>query len=145
MERFINWWSATRPGLNCFLVCDNLSVHRDYDIVEMARDKGIHFINIMPGSSHWFQVHDQEPFGILKNTISDEKKTSSPPAAAEPRVRQTISMAQFYKAEAKAFKPSVVVEAFRKVGLMPWNPETIKKKLYGEFSSSRRAELRRIR
>ena len=66
MERFINWWTATRPGLDCFLVCDNLSVHRDYDIVEMARSKGIHFINIMPGSSHWFQVHDQEPFGILK-------------------------------------------------------------------------------
>ena len=36
-------------------------------------------------------------------------------------------MSQFYKAEAKAFKPSVVVEAFRNVGLMPWNPETIKK------------------
>ncbi len=36
-------------------------------------------------------------------------------------------MAQFYKAEAKAFSREVVVEAFRKVGLSPWNPELIKK------------------
>ena len=59
MERFINWWTATRPGLDCFLVCDNLSFRKDYDVVELARNKGIHFIHIMPGSSHWFQVHDQ--------------------------------------------------------------------------------------
>ena len=36
-------------------------------------------------------------------------------------------MAQFYKAETKAFKPTVVVNAFERVGLYPWNPETIKK------------------
>jgi len=108
------------------MVCDNLSVHRDYDIVEMARSKGIHFINIMPGSSHWFQVHDQEPFGILKKSISDEKKIFSPPAAAKSRDRRTISMSQFYKAEANAFKPSAVRKAFRDVGLLPWNPEIIK-------------------
>jgi len=127
MERFIDWWTHTRPGLDCFMICDNLSVHRDYDIVEMARSNGIHFVNIMPGSSHWFQVHDQEPFGILKRKISEEKKIFSAPAAAKSSVRQTISMAQFYQAEAKAFEPHIVAEAFRKVGLSPWSPEIIKK------------------
>jgi len=34
-------------------------------------------------------------------------------------------MTQFYKAEAKAFKSAVVVNAFESVGLCPWNPETI--------------------
>ena len=126
MERFINWWTTTRPGLDCFLVCDNLSVHRDYDIIEMARSNGIHFINIMPGSSHWFQVHDQQPFGILKKTFSEEMQTSSAPVAAESKVKQTVSMAQFYKAEEKAFQPEVVQEAFRVVGLYPWSPEIIK-------------------
>ena len=98
MERFINWRTATRSSLDRFFISNNLSIHRDYDIIEMARNKGIHVINIIPGSLHWFQVHDQEPFAILKKSISDEKKISSPPAAAEPRVSQTIIIVQFYKA-----------------------------------------------
>ncbi len=74
MERFIKCWTATRSGLDCFLVCDSMSVDRDYDIVENTRNSGIHFINIIPGPSHWFQVHDQELFGIRKKKNSDEKK-----------------------------------------------------------------------
>ena len=73
MDKFIFFWTATRPGLDCFLVCDNLTAHKDYDVVEKARNNGIYFINIMPGSSHWFQVHDQEPFGILKKNFGRKK------------------------------------------------------------------------
>jgi len=47
------------------------------------------------------------------------KKTFSPPAAAKPRIRQTISMPQFYKAEGKAFKPGAVEDAFMNVALVP--------------------------
>ena len=36
------------------------------DIVQKDRCNDIHFINIMHGSSHWFHVHDQQPFGQLK-------------------------------------------------------------------------------
>ena len=36
------------------------------DTVQKDRSSDIHFINIMLGSSHWFQVHDQQPFGQLK-------------------------------------------------------------------------------
>ena len=121
MQRFIICWTASRPGIYCFLLCDNLSVHRDCDIIENARNKSNHFINIMLGSSHWFELHDQEPFGILKKSISDEKKTFSPPAAAKSKVRQTINMRQFYNAEASAFRPSAVRDAFMDVGLVPWN------------------------
>ena len=125
-EMFINWWTTTRLGLDCFFVCDHLTVHRDYDINEMARSNGIQFINIMPRSSHWFQAHDQQPFGILKKAFSEEKETSSAPTAAESKVKQTTGMAQFYKVEAKAFLPEVSQEAFRVVGLCPWSPEIIK-------------------
>ena len=37
-------------------------------------------------------------------------------------------MAQFYKAEMNVFKPRVVAEAFRKFGLCPWSPESVRKK-----------------
>ena len=74
MDKFIIFWTATRPDLYYFFVCDILTAHKDFDVVEKARNNGVYFIKIMPGYSHWFQVHDQEPFGILKKTISDEKK-----------------------------------------------------------------------
>lgn len=66
IEEFTRWWTTTRPGLECHLVSDNLPIHRNKPIVDYAESNGIHMHNIMPGSSHWFQVHDQEPFGSLK-------------------------------------------------------------------------------
>ena len=135
MDNFISLWTTPLPGLDCFLICDNLSVHKDCDIIKDTLSKGIHLINIMPGSSHWFQVHDQEPFAILKKSVSDEKKKNSPPVSLQPKERQTISMAEFYEVEAKAFKHDVVASAFEKVRLWPWNPKLTEKKLPGELSS----------
>ena len=48
------------------MISDNLSIHRNDSIVATALRSGIHMLNIMPGSLHWFQVHDQVPFGTLK-------------------------------------------------------------------------------
>ena len=66
MEEFLKWWTRYQPGLQCFLISDNLSIHRNHRIVTKADNQGIHMLNIMPGTSHWFQVHDQLPFANLK-------------------------------------------------------------------------------
>ena len=29
MKEFTKWWSSTRPGLHCFLICDNLTIHKN--------------------------------------------------------------------------------------------------------------------
>jgi len=127
MEEFTKRWKITRPGLDCFMICDNLSVHRSDDVVTTARLNGIHLINIMPGSSNWFQVHDQEPFGLLKKSLREEIITNPVPISASRDVRKTVTLAMFYKAEKKALAPSVVKKAFNSVGLSPWNPEKILK------------------
>ncbi len=51
------------------MVSDNLRIHTNDAIVRNARTQGIHMFNIMPGSSHWFHVHDQ---GTLSK--SEKKK-----------------------------------------------------------------------
>ena len=66
MEEFIKWWRRFHPRLHCFLISDNLSIHRADDIVRIAARHGVHLLNIMAGTSHWFQVHDQLPFENLK-------------------------------------------------------------------------------
>ena len=68
MDEFTSWWTSTRPGLECFLVSDNLRIHRNPTVVMEAKRNGIHMLNIMPGSSHWFQVHDQLSFAVLPFT-----------------------------------------------------------------------------
>ncbi len=73
MDDFAKWWNTTRPGLECFLISDNLRIHTNSDLVTEAGTKGITMINIMAQSSHWFQVHDQQPFGGLKKKNEYEK------------------------------------------------------------------------
>ena len=75
MEEFIKWWKRFHPGLHCFLISDNLSIHRNDDIERTAARHSLHILNIMPGTSHWFQVHDQLPFRNLKKIIARKKKS----------------------------------------------------------------------
>ena len=70
---FAKWRQVTRFDLDCFMISDNLPVHKKKDIIELAEGMDIHIYNIMPGSSHWFQVHDQQPFGALKKKMSQKK------------------------------------------------------------------------
>ena len=74
MEQFTSYWTLDHPGLDCYMICDNLRIHLNYDIVSAARRKGIHIFTIMPGTSHWFQVQDQLPFASLKKKIGSDKK-----------------------------------------------------------------------
>ena len=74
LNHFSKWWNESFSGLDCYLICDELRIHVNDDIVQFANSKGIHIKTIMPGSSHWFQVHDQLPFGQLKKKYDTVKK-----------------------------------------------------------------------
>ena len=127
MEEFTNWWNIRNPGLHCFLLCDNLPVHRIEHVVKAARIQGIHLINIMPGSSHWFQVHDQLPFANLKKLMNDKKNEILGSFFRESDVRRKILMGIFYEAERRALREDILRKSFAEVGLWPWNPEKIMK------------------
>ena len=85
------------------MISDNLRIHVNDAIVSNARTHGIHVFNIMPSSSHWFQVHDQEPFGSLKNKMTELKNEILNCIKLEPRERSKLFHAIFYKAEKCAF------------------------------------------
>ena len=125
MDEFAKWWTTTRPGLHCFLLCDNVPVHRNKDVVATAKSRGIHLINIMAGSSYWFQVHDQYPFGTLKKMMTIKKFEFLNCFSADPEVRRDQLMCIFYQAESIAFASHVLIKSFEYVGLSPWNPSRI--------------------
>ncbi len=125
MEEFIKWWKRFNPGLHCFLISDNLSIHSNDDIVRTAARHGVHMLNIMPGTSHWFQVHDQLPFANLKKKIGNKKNRYSRLFTLSRPKRIASLMGIFYKAEKKALLPHIVRKSFADVGLWPWDPEKI--------------------
>ena len=81
----------------------------------------------MAGSSHWFQVHDQLSFAILKKTMRDSLYKYFGVSSTEPGATVKIRMAEFYEAEKSAFNPKAVRDSFAMVGLHPWDKKLILK------------------
>jgi len=117
----------TRPGLDCYMISDNLRIHTNVEVVATALRSGIHMINIMPGSSHWFQVHDQHPFATLKNVMEGKKYELLSDISLTSEDRRVLLVGLFYQAESVAFSPRIVQKSFADVGLWPWNPARILK------------------
>ena len=125
MVRFVMWWKSSHGHVDCFLISDNLPTHKNKDIVAYAESMGIHMYNIMPGSSHWFQVHDQQPFGALKKKMVQKKFDLWTSTEAQPKEGVDLLLCLFYQAEGDAFEPQVLRKTFEYVGLWPWNPQKI--------------------
>ena len=125
MEHFTKWWNESFPGLDCFLVCDNLPVHVNSSITKFTDSKGVHIKTIMPGSSHWFQVHDQHPFGILKNKIAAKMNKVSRVSLVPPETRREMMMGIFSLVSSKSVASPNVLKSFEEVGLWPWDPQKI--------------------
>ena len=122
MEEFNKWWKRFHPGIKCFLILDYLSIHSDDDIVRTAARHSVHMLNIIPGTSHWFQAHDQLPFANLKKIIVRKKNRYSRFFTLSRPKRMASLKGFFYKAEKKSLLPHIVRESFADVGLWPWDP-----------------------
>ena len=124
-ESFIFWWTSTRPGLECVLLSDNLPIHRNKEVVAMAESNGIHMLNIMTGSSHRLQVHDQLPLATLKKFLGVHFYDCFQGLSSLSDDEVKSRMAEFYKAEENALQENVLLASFNDVGLVPWNPDAI--------------------
>ena len=126
LEYFSKWWNQENPGLQCFFICDQLPVHMNESIKEYAKARGISIIPIMPGSSHWFQVQDQLPFGTLKKKMSHEKNRFSLLSSLGPEDQRSFLMGILSTIESEALTSGIVLKSFADVGLSPWNPDRVR-------------------
>ena len=125
MDAFIYWWTSIRPGVACLLISDNLAFHKNSAIVAKTESNGIYVLNIMPGSSHWFQVHDQKPFAILKKKMGVCFYKYFSDFSTDLSATLKTRMAEFCEAEKDAFDPQIVRNLFAIVGLIPWKKKLI--------------------
>ena len=80
----------------------------------------------MPHSSHWFQVHEQKPFEILKQQLEARRSNVTSLAHHDASVRRRAFAGNLYNAEVKACAQSVLSNSFKDVGMYPWNPDRIR-------------------
>ena len=66
MKHLVKWWDNRFPELDCYLLRDKLHVHINDKVLEFTEANSVYIETNMPGSSQWFQVHDQNPFANLK-------------------------------------------------------------------------------
>ena len=82
--------------------------------------------NVMPHSSHWFQVHEQKPFEILTQQLEARRNNVTSLAHHDPSVRRLAFAVNIYHAEIKAYAQSVHSNSFKDVRPYPWNPDRIR-------------------
>ena len=82
--------------------------------------------NTMPHSPHWFQVHEQKPFEILKQQLEASRSNVTSLAHHDPSVRRLAFAGNLYHAEVKAYAQSVLSNSFKDMGTCPWNPDRIR-------------------
>ena len=105
--------------LNDFCCLDNLSIHTNSDIAKASASRKAYMLNIMPHSSHWFQVHNKKPFAILKKLLQASRNNVTSLAHHDPSVRRQAFADNLDKAEKKASAQPVIIKSFKEVGLHP--------------------------
>lgn len=71
--RLAKWWRVCQCLVYCFMICNNMTIHKCKDIRAFAKSMRMHLVEIIPVTSHWFQIHDQQPFGALKKKMTQGK------------------------------------------------------------------------
>ena len=72
---FHEYWETLHPGLTFICVGDNLSAHRDLDVLTDGITKGVHYFFLVLNTCHWSQPLDNLMFARLKReyyVVSDE-------------------------------------------------------------------------
>lgn len=144
MEEFERWWVSISGGKDCYLLSDNLGAHQNSEVVQSMTRRRIFLWNIMPGTSYWFQVHDNTPFGSLKKGLQNQIDSIAIRGSDSPHIRRQLVAGCFYKAEESAFTRQNIIHAFRDVGLWPFNPEKILSRAIEEEHHNQQTEDARI-
>ncbi|OSX73966.1 hypothetical protein BU14_0317s0025 [Porphyra umbilicalis] len=111
------------PGLSALLFGDQLAAHRRPDIVDFAIGLGLFLISLAKNTSHITQPLDEAPFGILQAArVRRNEEAVMDGMLTNSDTRDALMMAA-YQAERQAFSRPVIVGAFRRRGLWPFDAD----------------------
>ena len=125
MDQFIAIWQNAHPGLNAFVLADQLDCHKDVDTVEYLARQGVFTVLFAPNTSHFVQPLDGEIFGQLKRVFRQSLGEYALDSALEHESAAEPVWTAMYEACAVAFTPETIARSFRSRGVWPFDRDLI--------------------
>lgn len=111
------------PGLRALLFGDQLAAHRRADIVEFALGLDVFLFSLPKNTSHITQPLDEAPFGLLQADRVRRNESAIMDGMLTNSGSRDALMLAAYEAERRAFSRPVIVGAFRRRGVWPFQPK----------------------
>ena len=108
---------SSKPML---LICDGHGSHVNSEIVELAHTNNIHILCLPPHTTHKLQPLDVGVFGPMQRAWS--KRCEQYSVITGDGMRRQDVVKEYMAARSDAFKESTILQAWRKAGIKPLNP-----------------------
>ena len=122
IEDFDKFTRAKANGRYRLLVVDGHSSHFTMGFLEYARNHKIAVLCYPSHSTHIYQGLDVVIFGVLKRAWSEERDKFE---KSGPAVSKVNFLEVYAKAHVRAFTKENILAAFKKTGMVPFNPDVI--------------------
>jgi len=102
-----------------------LGVHRHPDVIERALEKGVYLFFLPRNTRHITQTLDEAPFGVFQRIVATGAQHGVIDGMLGDGGTRNALLGAAYAAESRAFLPKVIIGAFRRCGLWPFDPERV--------------------
>jgi len=123
MAKFSDEWATRNPGIPSILFGDQLGVHRHPDVIERALGKGVYLFFLTRNTSHITKALHEAPFGVFQRLVAMGAQHGVIDKMLGDGGTRNAIVEVSYAAESRAFLPNVIIGAFRRCGLWPFDPE----------------------
>ena len=122
IEDFNKLTKVKANGRHQLLVVDGHSSHFTMGFLEYARNHKITVLCYLSHSTHVYQGLDVVIFSVLKRAWSEERDKFE---KSGPAVSKVNFLEVYAKAHVRAFTKENILAAFKKTGIVPFNPDVI--------------------
>lgn len=127
LRKFAELWQLHHPGLWCYVLADQLQVHKDAAIVKEMMGKKIFFLYFAKNSTHFLQPLDGDIFAAFKAKFRNELQRLLYDAAASGSPAKGLVFIAVYLALEHAMVPQTIRRAWRVRGIWPFDRDMILK------------------
>lgn len=125
IKKIIEIWEERNPGLAMWLFGDQLSFHKNLQIIEHCLLHQVYPYYLPLNSSHFTQPLDSVPFASFKKVISKKINITCFENFFIDENKKEALWNAVYNSEKECFTPEIIKAGFEQTGLYPWAPELL--------------------
>lgn len=126
MYKFIELWKLHHPGLNVYVLGDQLGSHLNIDLIKHAMDNGVYMWFFVSNTSHFIQPLDSTPNAQFKRLVRSYCGDAVFESLLVEADLRCSLFAAIYKDERDSLTNKVIKDGFHKTGIYPWDTHKIR-------------------